>query len=116
MDERLRILRSMLHPAEGYEADSPSDDEGIRGWGVLPMSMVVGQHGLGDFDGSLSLLAEMTKRFSAEFAVRYFLLEDQTRALAIMASWVVDRATSVDGCHERPLNHGQLQLNVGGRR
>ncbi len=94
-DERLRILNSMLHPVEDYKADSPSDHDGIRGWGVLPMSMVVGQHGVGDFDGSLSLLAEMTKRFSAEFAVRYFLLDDQARALNIMDGWATDPSQHV---------------------
>ncbi len=94
-DERLRILKSMLHPVEDYKADSPSDHDGIRGWGVLPMSMVVGQHGVGDFDGSLSLLAEMTKRFSAEFAVRYFLLDDQARALNIMDGWATDPSQHV---------------------
>ena len=93
--ERLRILKAMLHPVADYEADGLSDDNGIRGWGVLPLSMVVGQHDVKDFEGSLSLLAEMTKRFSAEFAVRYFLLADQTKALAIMGAWVTDPSRHV---------------------
>jgi len=90
LGERFRILRSMLHPVEDAKTGFESDDDGVRGWGVLPMSMVVGQHGLDELDGSLSLLAEMTKRFSSEFAVRYFLLDDQTRALSIISGWVTD--------------------------
>jgi len=89
------ILRAMLHPVEDYDAYSQCDEDGVRGWGVLPMSMVVGQHGLGDFDPSLALLAEMTSRFSSEFAVRFFLLEDQARALATMGSWVTDSSPHV---------------------
>jgi len=90
LEERSHVLRAMLHPIENYDSDSEADSDGVRGWGVLPMSMVVGQHGLDDFDASLELLADMTSRFSSEFAVRYFLLEDQPRALAIMGGWTRD--------------------------
>jgi 3-methyladenine DNA glycosylase AlkC len=52
--------------------------------------MVVGQHGVGDFDRSMGLLREMTKRFSSEFGIRYFLLADQARALATLEGWLDD--------------------------
>lgn len=84
------ILVAMLHPVEDYQTGYESDADGIRGWGVMPLSMVVGQHGFDDFDASMQLLCEMTKRASSEFAVRYFLLEDQARALGIMGPWVTD--------------------------
>lgn len=88
--ERDAILRAMLHPIEDYRTGYESDGNGIRGWGMMPMSMVVGQHGFDDFDASMQLLREMTMRASSEFAVRYFLLDDQARALAIMGPWVAD--------------------------
>ena len=84
---RARVLRAMLHVAN---VDQQSDEHGIGGWGVFPLTMVVGQHGLDDFEGSLSLLKEMTSRFSSEFGVRYFLLADQDRALSIMLGWIDD--------------------------
>ncbi len=84
---RARVLRAMLHAAN---VDQQSDEHGIGGWGVFPLTMVVGQHGLDDFEGSLSLLKEMTSRFSSEFGVRYFLLADQDRALSIMLGWIDD--------------------------
>ncbi len=88
--ERARILAGMLHPDDEGQADQPSDGEGICGWGVMPLTMVVGQHGVDDFDRSMSLLREMTKRSSSEFGVRYFLLADQDRALKIMGGWITD--------------------------
>lgn len=87
---RYRVIRAMLHPSESAQSGVQSNEAGICGWGMLPLGMVVGQHGLADFDKSLALLKEMTKRFSAEFDVRYFLLEDQERALQIMGDWTHD--------------------------
>ena len=85
--KRAAILRAMLHP-RGTEKGQQSDAEGITGWGMFPLGMVVGQHGLKDFEGSLELLKDMTGHFSSEFDVRYFLIEDQERALAVMSDWV----------------------------
>jgi 3-methyladenine DNA glycosylase AlkC len=85
--KRAKIVRSMLHP-RGTEKGQQSDSEGITGWGMFPLGMVVGQYGLGDFEGSLQLLKEMTGHFSSEFDVRFFLIEDQDRALGIMSGWI----------------------------
>jgi 3-methyladenine DNA glycosylase AlkC len=87
---RADILTAVLHPDPLDHADRPADDHGLCGWAILPLTMVVGQHGLADFDRSMTLLREMTKRFSAEFGIRHFLLADQPRALAILAGWLDD--------------------------
>ena len=78
--ERNRILGAMLHPDEHDHTWRPSDQDGICGWAFWPLAMVVGQHGLDDFEGSLALLKEMTKRATSEFDVRYFLAADQSHA------------------------------------
>ena len=88
--ERARILAAMLHRDELDHADQPSDEDGVAGWGILPLTMVVGQHGIEDFERSLELLRAMTKRSSSEFGIRYFLLADQGRALKIIGGWVAD--------------------------
>lgn len=88
--DRAGVLLSILHPDPIDHANQPSDDHGICGWGVLPLTMVVGQHGIADFDRSMGLLCEMTKRFSAEFGIRYFLIADQARALRILDGWLDD--------------------------
>lgn len=95
LDAKFHILRSILHPLENEGVDRASDAEGIRGWGMMPLGMVVTDFGLEDFDKSFALLKEMTKRATAEFEVRPFLDADQARALAIMTPWVKDDSVHV---------------------
>ncbi|WP_422040458.1 DNA alkylation repair protein [Roseibium sp.] len=95
LDAKFHILRSILHPLENEGVDRASDDKGIRGWGMMPLGMVVTDFGLEDFDKSFALLKEMTKRATAEFEVRPFLDRDQERALAIMTPWVKDDSVHV---------------------
>lgn len=95
LDAKFHILKSILHPLENEGVDRASDDKGIRGWGMMPLGMVVTDFGLEDFDKSFALLKEMTKRATAEFEVRPFLDRDQERALAIMAPWVKDDSVHV---------------------
>jgi len=87
---RHRILLDMLHPLEDADNGMQSDGQGIRGWGMMPLCAVVGQHGLETFDESMDVLKQMTSRFSSELDVRYFLLADQERALEIMTGWIDD--------------------------
>ena len=88
--QRHAIILAMLHPEVDINGNQQSDDDGICGWGMMPLGLVVGQNGTGFFEQSLQLLKEMTKRFSSEFDVRYFLIADQERSLDLMKSWVND--------------------------
>ena len=88
--DRAHILLALLHPDPLDHANQPADGLGLCGWSILPLTMVVGQHGLADFDRSMELLRKMTMRFSSEFGIRHFLLADQARALAILADWLDD--------------------------
>ena len=92
---RFSILQAMLHPMTEVAFDRGSDEQGIRGWGMMPLGMVVAASGLEDFEASFVLLKEMTKRATAEFDVRPFLASDQDQALAIMAPWVKDESVHV---------------------
>ena len=62
LDKRYEILAAMLHPDECGFANEGSNEDGVCGWGVMPMAELVGQQGLADFEKSLALLKEMTKR------------------------------------------------------
>jgi len=95
LDQRFAVLRKMLHPMTEVAFDRGSDEHGIRGWGMMPLGMVVSGCGLDDFDASFALLKEMTRRATAEFDVRPFLDMDQDKALAIMAPWVIDDSVHV---------------------
>ncbi|TYC49382.1 DNA alkylation repair protein [Rhodobacterales bacterium] len=95
LDHRFAVLNAMLHPVTEISFDRGSDETGIRGWGILPLGMVVADCGLEDFDRSFALLKEMTKRATVEFDVRPFLEKDQERSLAIMTPWVHDDSVHV---------------------
>lgn len=62
---------------------------GISGWAIMPMAEIVALRGLSDFDYAMDVLAEMTKRFSAEFAVRPFFISNQHRAVEIARAWAL---------------------------
>ncbi len=87
---RNQILLAMLHPDESGFANEGSNEDGICGWGVMPMAELIGQQGLDDFENSLLVLKEMTKRSSSEFGIRYFLKSDPERAMEVVQTWASD--------------------------
>ncbi|WP_137157224.1 DNA alkylation repair protein [Rhizobium sp. FKL33] len=89
-ERRFPLLRAMLHPDEGEDNDRGSDAKGLRGWAIMPLTLLVGQHGLDDFDGAMALMRDMTKRLTSEFGIRYCLKHDLARGLRIMEDWVDD--------------------------
>nr|CAA6824544.1 MAG: DNA alkylation repair enzyme [uncultured Thiotrichaceae bacterium] len=88
--ERHAVLYALLHPEEFDNEGGSSDEKGIRGWGIFPLTLLVGQYELKNFEASMMLLKAMTKRFTSEFGIRYLLLEDQGKALAILEQWLDD--------------------------
>jgi 3-methyladenine DNA glycosylase AlkC len=89
--EACGLLLATLHPAEDAtltEMDTGITDEGIKGWAVMPMTIYVAERGAGHLDVALSTLKEMTKRSSAEFAIRRFLADQPGRTLEILSGWV----------------------------
>ncbi|MEL6346433.1 MAG: DNA alkylation repair protein [Myxococcota bacterium] len=76
----------------------PDDRNLTGGFLYWPMLQVVEDHGLAHPDASLAALGEMTRRFSAEFAVRPYLLKHPDKAWAQMNRW-----TESDDLHVRRL-------------
>lgn len=90
-DSAGRILSASLAP-EGYVQAKGEDicPDGIAGWGIMPMTHYVGLQGLKHFDLSMSLLREMTKRFTSEFGIRYLIMAEPERSLLLFKKWVKD--------------------------
>lgn len=88
--QRSEILRGILHPVESSSPEQTSDEAGMRGFAIWPLSLVAGRHGLDDLEVTLDVLKEMTKRFSSEFGIRYPLIHDQDRVLGILSTWLDD--------------------------
>lgn len=82
------ILLAVLHPQEDVDLrELKMDEQGVRGWAVMPMADYVARRGLNHFDASMDALRQMTCRFTAEFAVRYFIQANLTAALRHIQGW-----------------------------
>lgn len=75
---------------EALEAGA-AEGEGLSGFPVWPLTQYIATHGQGEFELSMNALREMTRRFSAEFAIRYFLISNEARTLKQMIAWTEDR-------------------------
>lgn len=85
------VMLESLAPDECSDTgDMTMSDHGISGWAIMPMVDYVGLYGFGYFDLSMNLFKEMTKRSSSEFGIRFFLLADSERTLAVLKTWLND--------------------------
>ena len=78
-----QIVKSLGPSLDGTEAVTESI-------GVWPLCHFVEAYGLDHFKESMAALYQLTKRFSAEFAVRPFLESDPKRALRLLTTWATD--------------------------
>ncbi len=60
---------------------------GLRGFLVWPLTEIVARRGLEHFPESMAALAEMTQRFTGEFAIRPFFRHDLALCLAQFHAW-----------------------------
>lgn len=68
---------------------------GYDGFIVLPQNEFIAKYGLDHYDLSMQALYEMTKRFTAEGAVRPFILRYPEQTLAIFSQWAEDENCQV---------------------
>ena len=78
--ELFSILRKTL-------AKDEADTLGLRGFLVWPLSEIVARRGLDHFRESMELFSEITKCFTAEFAIRPFLREQRERTMKQLHAW-----------------------------
>ncbi len=101
------ILVNSLAPEDRDESvNFGSASEGVHGWMIQPMADFLALRGLDHPEVAMPALAEMTKRFTAEFAVRPFLDADPDGAMAWFQNWAVDpnmhvRRLASEGCRPR---------------
>ncbi|MFZ1400538.1 MAG: DNA alkylation repair protein, partial [Candidatus Promineifilaceae bacterium] len=79
----------VLEAALGAEL---TDDGGMfnDGWHYWPIAHFIETFGLEDFDVGVRAMYEITKRHTAEFAIRPFLIHHQEQMLAILHTWAAD--------------------------
>lgn len=84
----------------------------LRGFELWPFSEFISQFGLEHFELSLLALYNMTGRFSAEFAIRPFLLKDHKRVFKYFNKWVDDKNVHI----RRWISEGTRPLLPWGER
>ncbi|MBF0448812.1 MAG: DNA alkylation repair protein [Magnetococcales bacterium] len=96
--EAIRILMASLPPP-----NPDSEEFGLAPLFYLPYSFFIAQHGLSHqynggydpFNLSMEAQYQLTKRSSAEFSIRPFLIEQQDRTLEQLSFWLDDASNHV---------------------
>lgn len=83
--EAVEILIASLGP----ELDR-TEDLGMAGFLYLPHVLFVSEFGLDHFDLSMRAQYELTKRFTAEFGIRGFLVRYPEQTIAKLRTWAGD--------------------------
>jgi hypothetical protein len=86
-------LKTVVRAGRNFPADQTGDS--LAGFAAWPLVDWVPDYGLGHFDSSLKALRNLTGLFTAEFAVRPFLIADTDRALRHLESWLEDPSEHV---------------------
>ncbi len=64
--------------------------EELAGFSLWPFSEYISQYGLDNFDESLTVMYDMTTKFTAEFCVRPFFNKDPKKVLKLFSKWSKD--------------------------
>ena len=83
-----RALKIVVRAGGRFPPGRPGDS--LAGFAAWPLIDWVPEYGLHDFDSSMKALKGLTSLFSAEFAVRPFLMADTARALGHLQGWIDD--------------------------
>jgi 3-methyladenine DNA glycosylase AlkC len=88
--EAVRVLVAILR-------DELAEEEGMfnDGWFLMPVAHFVELYGLDHFEESMQAMYEITKRHTAEFAIRPFLTKYPDRVLPILHEWTGDESIHV---------------------
>jgi 3-methyladenine DNA glycosylase AlkC len=87
-EDYLKALKIVV--AAGKQFPPGRQGDALAGFAAWPLIDWVGEFGLNHFDASMKALRILTKLFTAEFAIRPFLIEDSHRALGHLQSWLDD--------------------------
>ncbi|MBI5067799.1 MAG: DNA alkylation repair protein [Deltaproteobacteria bacterium] len=96
-DEAAAVLEASLAPVrDGAELSAMrAGEEGLAGWTVWPLTEYVARRGLGSPVRALRALHAMTQRFTAEWAVRPFLVEHPALGFETLRRWTRDPSPHV---------------------
>ena len=99
----LSSLATVLNDDGSYEM---SEKSGLSGWSIMPIDHFLALQGHEHFDLSMTLFKEVTKRFTTEFGIRYFLIKSPGKTMSVMKGWASDdnkhvRRLASEGCRPK---------------
>lgn len=96
-EKSAKILLESLCPMTSAHNVSDNREHAhlLKNWAVMPMADYVASYRHTHFELCIQLLYEMTQRFTAEFAIRHLLMEQQDKTLALLKTWLVDSSEHV---------------------
>ena len=103
-DEAVTILEASLKPVAAplahHDPDKElgtlkTDDSGVAGWVLWAYGEYVARHGLQHPRRALAALHALTQRFTAEFAVRPFIVEHPELLFTTLHQWAKDPSAHV---------------------
>jgi 3-methyladenine DNA glycosylase AlkC len=85
-------LEAALAPAEAGDAMAQLDglQAGLRGWILWPVGEFIARRGLAEPGRALQALHALTQRFTAEWAIRPFIVEHPALVWATLERWTQD--------------------------
>jgi 3-methyladenine DNA glycosylase AlkC len=91
------VMVRSLAPQEFHEEQewAGQEVEGVTGFMVWPLLTFIEHYGLDDLETSLAGMYEMTKRFSAEFAIRPFIQRYDKQIFTVLTHWTCDKSKHV---------------------
>lgn len=86
--------------------DHGDENDALRSFAAWPVTDYVAVYGIEHPELALPLLENMTELFSAEFAIRPFIINNQNETLAVMQAWAVSsnhhvRRLASEGCRPK---------------
>lgn len=82
-------------PGNGDDLGFRSSDAGLAGWICWPLGEFIARRGLDHPERGLVALHALTQRFSAEFAIRPFLLRHPQISFRTLSRWLDDHSAHV---------------------
>jgi len=93
-------LKAVPKPRADHDPDKElgaltTDDTGLAGWALWAFGEYVARHGIEHPERALQALHAITQRFTAEFAIRPFMVRHPKLTLATLSRWVNDPSAHV---------------------
>jgi 3-methyladenine DNA glycosylase AlkC len=83
--ENIAVLRQILGPENENETGMFKEY-----YWIMPIAKYVEKYGLDEFEASMEMLREITKRNTSEYTIRPYILKFQNETLSLLKSWTQD--------------------------